>query len=434
MTLTYLIAAVILLLLNGFFVAGEFAMIASRRTKIEGMAATGDFRSKLALKSIRELSIMLAGAQLGITIASLALGYVAEPAVAHLIEAGLHDVSVPEEAAHTIAFVIALSIVSFFHLVIGEIAPKNIAISDPEKAALWLVIPFRLFTNLFRPLLWILNKAANGLLRMVGVEPQDEIHTAHSAREIGRMIDESAQGGMLKDHQHRLLEGALSLSDRDVASVMKPRTEMLAVPLTATPAEVEGLVTQTGYSRFPVFSEHIDRVLGFVHSKDLLSVPNEARHTRLPRRLIRPLLVVPETKKLHPLLYDMKRERKHFALVVDEHGGTSGVVSLEDLLEELVGDILDEHDLNPAEVQRVGPGRFVVSGTLPLEDLSKNVDLDIPEGEYDTLAGFLMERLGRIPRRRDEVRHGRWTMRVLSMHRRRVVQVLLEDQGPRSGD
>lgn len=434
MTLGYLVAAIVLLLLNGFFVAGEFAMIASRRTKIEGLAANGDLRGRLALKSIRELSIMLAGAQLGITIASLALGYVAEPAVAHLIESGLHSISIPEEASHTIAFVIALSIVSFFHMVVGEMAPKNIAISNPEKAALRLVIPFRLFTNLFRPILWLLNGAANGLLRLVGVEPQDEIHTAHSAREIGRMIGESAQGGMLKDHEHRLLSGALSLGDRDVASVMKPRTEMLAVPLTASPAEVEALVTETGYSRFPVFSEHIDHVLGFVHSKDLLSVPSEARDKRLPRRLIRPLLIVPETKKLHPLLYDMKRERKHFALVVDEHGGTSGVVSLEDLLEELVGDILDEHDLNPAEIQQVGPGRYVVTGTLPVDDLRRRVGLEIPEGEYETLAGFLMAKLGRIPRRRDEIEHAGWKLRVLSMHRRRVVQVLLEEHGAPTSD
>lgn len=434
MTFGYLVAAVVLLFLNGFFVAGEFAMIASRRTKIEALAAGGDLRGNLALKSIRELSIMLAGAQLGITIASLALGYVAEPAVAHLIEAALHNISVPEEASHTIAFVIALSIVSFFHMVIGEMAPKNIAISNPEKAALLLVIPFRLFTNLFRPILWVLNGAANSLLKLVGIEPQDEIHTAHSAREIGRMIGESAQGGMLKDHEHRLLSGALSLSDRDVASVMKPRTEMLAVPLTATPADVEGLVTETGYSRFPVFSEHIDRVLGFVHSKDLLSVPSDARDKRLPRRLIRPLLIVPETKKLHPLLYDMKRERKHFALVVDEHGGTSGVVSLEDLLEELVGDILDEHDLNPAEIQQAGPGRFVVMGTLPLDDLRRRIHLEVPEGDYETLAGFLMDRLGRVPRRRDEIKFEGWRMRVLSMHRRRVVQVLLEKQGPLGRD
>lgn len=434
MTVTYLVVAIIFLLLNGFFVAGEFAMIASRRTKLEGLAATGDFRSNLALKSIRELSIMLASAQLGITIASLALGYVAEPAVAHLIEAALHNVSIPEEASHTIAFVLALSLVSFLHLVVGEIAPKNIAISNPEKAALAIVIPFRLFTNIFRPILWFLNGAANGLLRLVGVEPQDEIHTAHSAREIGRMIGESAQGGMLKDHEHRLLSGALSLSNRDVASVMKPRTEMLAVPLTASPAEVEGLVTETGYSRFPVFSGDIDHVLGFVHSKDLLSVATDARDKRLPRRLIRPLLVVPETKKLHPLLYDMKRERKHFALVVDEHGGTSGVVSLEDLLEELVGDILDEHDLGQAEIQQVGPDRFVVTGTLPIDDLVKRVGLEIPDGEYETLAGFIMDRLGRIPRRRDEVDQGDWKMRVLSMHRRRVVQVLLEKRAAPATD
>jgi CBS domain containing-hemolysin-like protein len=418
--------AVVLLLANGFFVAAEFALIAARAAKIEKLASSGHRRARMALASARDLSFMLSAAQLGITMASLGLGYVAEPAVAHVLEEGLHLISVSPTVSHSIAFVIALVIVSFFHMVIGEMAPKNIAIAAPESSALWLAVPFRAYALVFRPFIWLFNVVANAGTRLVGVEPQDERSDVHTASEIGMIITESARGGLLDRFEHRLLAGAASFGERDAGSAMVPRTELVAVPTSTTPIEMEGVVVASGHTRIPVFEDDLDHILGFFHSKDLLKVPAKDYELDLPRDLIRPMLVVPESKKLHPLLFEMRRDRKHVALVVEEHGGTAGVITLEDLLEELVGEIRDEYDVTELGIEQLGEDRYLIPGSLRIDEAGDRLDVDLQEGEYETVAGFLMDQLGRIPRRRDVVIHGQWRLRVISMHRRRVVQVLLE--------
>jgi CBS domain containing-hemolysin-like protein len=431
MTLTYLLLAVGLLLANGFFVGAEFALVAARRSKIEALAEEGSRRATAALRSVRELSLMLAGAQLGITMASLGLGAVAEPAVAHLIEGPLGEV-VPEQTVHALALVIALIIVVFLHMVVGEMAPKNIAIAEPERSALWFAVPFRIYANGFRPFIAFLNWLANRGLRLMRIEPQDELRAVHSAEDIGMLIGEAARSGLLGRFEHRLLSGAVEFGDKDSATVMIPRTEMVAVPDTATAAEIEKVVVESGLSRLPMYRGDIDNVIGFVHAKDLLRIDEAERDRPLLRRLIRQMLIVPESLRLHPLLYEMRRQRQHFTLVLDEHGGTAGVVTLEDLLEELVGDIRDEYDPAETDIARFGEGRFVVPGTMHVAELSERLGLELPEGEYETIAGFLMDRLGRIPNRRDTVEHNGWKIRVLAMHRRRVVQVLVEqpEQAP----
>jgi CBS domain containing-hemolysin-like protein len=429
----WLLAATVgLLVANGFFVGAEFAVIAARRTKIDKLAESGDLRARLAQKSIKELSFMLAGVQLGITMASLALGAVAEPAVAHLIEIGIESFAeLPSGVLHTISFVIALTIVVFFHMVIGEMAPKNIAIAEPERTALWVAIPLRIYANLFRPFIRLLNGIANAGIRLFGVEPQEERTEVHTAGELRAMIADSAREGMVGAFEERLLSGAIGFGTRDAASIMVPRTEMVAVPSTVTPAELERNVLETGHSRFPVYAGDVDNVIGFVHSKDLLKIAPRDRSRPLDRRWIRQMLVVPESLRLHPLLVNMRRERRQFALVVDEHGGTAGIVTLEDLLEELVGEIRDEYDFSEAGVEQLSDRRFLVPGSYPIYEAGERLGVDLPEGEYETVAGFLMDRLGRIPRRRDVVEHDGWRLRVRAMHRRRVVQVLIEpsDEG-----
>ena len=423
----YLVVALGLLAANGFFMGAEFAVIAARRTKIDQLAAGGDLRARAAQKSIKELSFMLAGVQLGITMASLGLGAVAEPAVAHLIEAGLESVAdLPAGLLHSVSFVVALTIVVFFHMVIGEMAPKNVAIAEPEKTAMWLALPLRLYANLFRPFIRLLNGIANAGIRLFGVEPQEERTEVHTAGELRAMIADSAREGMLGGFEHRLLSGAIGFGTRDAASIMVPRTEMVAVPRTVTPAALEGLVLETGHSRFPIYGDNLDEVLGFVHAKDLLKIPASRRNRQLDARWIRQMLVVPESLRLHPLLVSMRRERNHFALVADEHGGTSGIVALEDLLEELVGEIQDEYDFTEAGVEKLSERRFLVPGNYPIYEAAERLGVDLPEGEYETVAGFLMDRLGRIPKRRDMVVHEEWRLRVRAMHRRRVVQVLIE--------
>ena len=427
MTWTYLALAVVLLLLNGFFVGAEFALIAARRSKIEQLAAEGSKRAAVALRSVKELSLMLAGAQLGITMASLGLGAVAEPAVARLLEGAIESlVHLSPTVLHTVSFVIALAIVIFFHMVIGEMAPKNIAIAEPERTALWLAAPFRFYTLLFRPFISLLNVMANAGVRAFGVEPRDELENIHSSSEIGLLISESARGGHINKFEHRLLSGAIAFSERDAASVMVPRTDLIGAPHTATPNDLEQLVLESGHSRFPIYVKNLDTIIGFFHARDLLKVTEEERDHPLPRRFLRKMLVVPESLKLHPLLVQMRANRQHFALVLDEHGGTAGIVTIEDLLEELVGEIRDEYDVTELGIERLAEDRFIIPGTLHTGEASSRLGLDLPDGEYETVAGFIMDQLGRIPQRRDVVHHERWRLRVLTMHRRRVVQVLAE--------
>jgi CBS domain containing-hemolysin-like protein len=420
-----------LLLLNGFFVGAEFALIAARRSRLEKLAEAGSARARVALRSATELSFTLAGAQLGITMASLGLGAVAEPAIADtLVQLTKPIAEIPHAALHSIAFVVALAIVVFLHMVVGEMAPKNVAIAEPEKTALIVAFPFRLFTNLLRPFIALLNLLARAGLKLFGVEQRDELQAAHSPGEIGMMISEAAKGGMIDPIEHRLLRGAVAFSERDAASVMVPRTDIVAAPLDVTPAELEKLVIETGHSRIPLYTENLDHIVGFFHIKDLLKVPDDRRDKPLSRRFIRQMLVVPESLKLHPLLLAMRRQRRHFALVVDEHGGTAGVVTLEDLLEELVGEIRDEHDVGELGIIVLGEGRYRVPGTLRIDEIETRIGADLPEGEYETVAGFLMDRLGRIPEPDDVVAHDGWTLRVASMQGRRVEQVIVEKTGP----
>jgi CBS domain containing-hemolysin-like protein len=426
----HLLVSVVLLLANGFFVAAEFALVAARRTKVEEAAENGGAGAAAALKSMRELSFMLAGVQLGITMASLGLGYVAEPAVAAAIEGALHDVvNLPATLLHSISFVVALTIVVFFHMVVGEMAPKNIAISEPERAAVWLGIPIRIYANVFRPFIALLNAIANAGVRALGVNPRDEIGTLHTAGEIEHMVSESAREGLVDPFEERLLRGVIALGERDAASAMAPRTELIAVPVSASPADIERISLETGRSRIPVYREDLDHIVGFVHVKDLFRIPASERESPFPAHFVRPMLIVPESLKLRPLLAEMRRERRHVALVIDEHGGTAGIVTLEDLVEELVGEIRDEHDVAELGIERLAEDRYLVPGGLRIDEAESRLGLCLPEGEYETVAGFLMERLGRIPRRRDTVEHDGWRLKVRNMHRRRVIQVLVERMG-----
>jgi magnesium and cobalt exporter, CNNM family len=345
MTGWLLLLAALLLLANGFFVAVEFAVVASRRTKLEALATEGSVQARFALDASRELSLQLAGAQLGITMASLGLGAVAEPAIAHLLEDAIEVFgSVSPGVLHAISFTLALTIVVFLHMVVGEMVPKNIAIAQPERTVLRLAIPNRLYMAVFRPVTRLLNAVANAGVRALGVEPRDDLASVHTADEIAGMLATSREEGVIEEMAHELLSGALDFGDEPVRAVMVPREQVVTVPSDATVAEAEAVVVETGHSRLPVVGRDLDEVIGFIHAKDLLTVPAAARERPLPLGRIRRMLVVPETQAVDDVLVAMRRARIHLAAVVDADGRTVGVASLEDILEDLVGDIRDESD------------------------------------------------------------------------------------------
>jgi len=342
---TNLALAAVLLLANGFFVAVEFALIASRRTKVEALAEEGSASARAAAQAMRRLNVQLAGAQLGITMASLLLGFVAEPAVAGLIEDAIGTVvELPDRLLHTLGFVVALVIVAFLHMVIGEMVPKNVAIAQPERTLLALALPNRAYVAVFGPILHVLNALSNAGVRLMGIEPRDELATAASADELALMLAASREEGLIEEVAHQLLSGALDLGDRKVTTVMVPRSGVVWLPATATPAEAEALIVSSGHTRLLVAGEGLDEVLGFVHAKDLLTVPVEARARPLPLGRVRRMLVLEAGATLDEARREMQQNRKHLALIAGPGGETRGIATLEDVIEALVGDIRDETD------------------------------------------------------------------------------------------
>jgi CBS domain containing-hemolysin-like protein len=336
---------VALLLANGFFVAVEFALIASRRTKVEALADEGSRSARLARQAMGHLNLQLAGAQLGITMASLLLGYVAEPTIAGLLEDAIGNlVELPDRVLHTLGFVIALVIVAFLHMVVGEMVPKNVAIAQPERTLLALALPNRAYVAVFGPLLRVLNAMSNAGVRLFGIEPRDEMATAASADELAVMLAASREEGLIEETAHRLMSGALDLGDREVTTVMVPRERVVWLPRSATPAEAEALVQRSGHTRLLVAGDGVDDVLGFVHAKDLLTIRPEGRARPLPLGRVRRMPVLDALVTLDDARRAMQRARIHMAVVKDREGRTLGIATLEDVIEALVGDIRDESD------------------------------------------------------------------------------------------
>jgi CBS domain containing-hemolysin-like protein len=391
--------AVVLLALNGFFVAAEFALLASRRSRIEQLAAEGDRRARHALAGLREITLMLAGAQLGITMCSLGLGAVAEPAVAGVIEGVLGEAfTLSDTTRHIIAFSIALSIVVFLHMVVAEMAPKSWAIAHPEKSALLLARPFRLFVGLLRPLIRFLNGLANITVKAFGVEPQDERAMAHSPSDLLLLIEESADHGGIAADEHELLARSLELSGLMAADAMTVRRDIVAVGAEATAELVAAEAHRTGRTRIVVHEGDLDHVRGFVHAKDLLRLEHGTWASTLVGTLTRPIMVTPEHHGLEDLLLEMRTRRQHISLVVDEHGMVMGLVTLEDVIEELIGDFDDESDRRLGDAEALADGGWRIPGTMRVDLFEECTGVALPEGEWQTVAGYVIDALDEIPK------------------------------------
>jgi CBS domain containing-hemolysin-like protein len=375
---------------------------------------------------------MLAGAQLGITMASLGLGAVAEPAVASLLEGLLEALDLPSGARHGIAFALALAIVVFLHMVVGEMAPKSWAISHPEASALALARPFRAFALVLRPFIRLLNTLANGVVRLCGVEPQDELALAHSPADLLLLLNESVGQGTLDSDQHDLLARSLELSGLDALSAMTPRREIVSVHAGAGVDEVERVASESGRSRILVHEGDLDHVPGVVHVKDLLLLDGEARATTTARSLLRPVLVTHESHALEDLLLDMREQRLHLAVVIDELGTVAGLVTMEDVLEELIGDFEDESDRTTRRLRRLPGGAWAAAGTLRPDELAERAGVVLPEGTWDTVAGWIIATLDRIPSVGDVAEVDGATVEVTAMDGFGIEEVVIRPGRPGS--
>ncbi|MFE3519306.1 hemolysin family protein [Streptomyces sp. NPDC059166] len=426
--LLLLLAAFLLILANGFFVAAEFGLVTVERPDAERAAAEGDRRSRTVVAALRELSFQLSGTQLGITITSLVVGMLAEPALAQLLAGPLTATGLPRGVVPGVSVVIGMLLASAVQMVIGELVPKNWAVSRPLQVARFVAGPQHRFSALLRPVITALNTVANRLVRLLGVEPTDELASARTPGELVSLARHSAEAGTLEQDTADLFVRTLSLAGLTAQHVMTPRVRVSALQASATAADVLNLTRATGLSRFPVYRERIDEVVGMVHLKNALAVPAGER-LRTPVGLIAvPPLLVPETLPVEQLLQRLRSEQP-IAVVVDEYGGTAGVVTLEDIIEELVGEVRDEHDAEGDDRPELVPvvaddGRagWDVEGSTRVLTLLR-IGLDVPEGPYETVAGLVADLLGRIPAPGDRAELPGWRIHVRQVGHYRAEQV-----------
>ena len=410
-------AVVVLVLGTSFFVAVEFALVAVDRARIDRQAAEGDRRARVVAGLLSQLSFHLSGAQLGITITSVVLGFIAEPVVAELLEPAF---------GRGPSIVTALVLATVFQMVVGELVPKAVAIARPDRSARVLAPFAAVYGRLFGPLIRLLNNAANRAVRRFGIEPVEELTSVRSLEELEYLIRSSGEEGTLAPEAYSLVRRALRFEDKIAADALVPRVDVVWIPADASVADLVGLAVESGRSRFPVCGVDLDDVVGVVHVKDVYRLPYEDRATTPVSQITIEAWVVPEVADLGELLDEFRRLGTHLAIVVDEYGGTAGVLTLEDVLEELVGEIDDEHDAAPHRLSAVLPvGIHELPGTLHPDEVLDACGFEIPEGPYETLAGFVVDRLARIPEAGARFEHAGWHVEVVEMDRLRVALVRL---------
>src|SRR5438034_765471 len=428
-----LIAVVLLVLANAFFVAAEFALVAARRTRIDALVRRGDRKAKTVQTALQDLYRQLSAAQLGITVASILLGYVAQDTVAHLF----HDWFAALPAALSfltrggVASTVAVAVISFLHVVFGEQAPKAWAITYPEGTSRWIAAPLIFFSWITRPFTDLLNWSANRVVRLLGIRSATaELERIHSPEEIRMLVEQSRKTGRLAADDARLLEGVFEFSEKTAREVMTPRTDIVALPLDLSLEEAADQVAVAGRSRYPVYRETLDDVVGLVHAKDILAGLRSAKGGSL-RAVLRPAVFVPGTREVEDVLADMKRQKIHLAIVLDEFGGTAGLVTMEDLLEEIVGQIYDEYDRPSGELRAAPAGVApIIAGSVPIREVNSAFGLELGEQDYTTIGGFLFGAIGRLPRPGDQVAVKGAVFEIVEVEGRRVGTVRVLRSGP----
>src|SRR5215217_4493827 len=425
-----LLAVLVLVVADAFFEAAEFALVSARRTRIEAMVRQGDRKAKAVQAAQQDLYRQLSAAQLGITVASILLGFVAEDTVAFFLRDWF--ASLPTWlsflARGGIASVIAISLISFLHVVFGEQAPKALAITHPESVSRWVATPLLIFSWITRPATGLLNSSANWLIRLMGIkDASSELERIHSPEEIRMLVEQSEEGGSLQQQDARLLEGVFEFSEKTAQEVMTPRTQMAALEADFTVEAAADQVAIHGRSRYPAYTESLDDIIGVVHAKDILAAIR-ARPGQTVRVIMRPPLFVPGTREVEDVLADMKRLKNHLALVLDEYGGTAGLVTMEDLLEEIVGPIYDEYD--PQDRPGTADGAARVDGAMPITEFNSQYDAALDDADYTTLGGYVFGQLGRLPRPGDRVTVGPHIFEVVEMDGRRVKSLRLHTAPP----
>lgn len=434
-TFSKILLVILLVLANGFFVASEFALVAVRKSRIEAMVAEGDRAAVRLLGMLNNLNAYISATQLGITLSSLGLGWIGEPAVAAILEPILirlgeltgAEFLMSGTVLHTISFAIAFSFITFLHIVFGELAPKTAALELSERVSFLVAAPLLIFYKIFSYPIRLLDWAGTKTVRLFGLHPSGEHGSSYTEEEIRSLINLSQESGHLNEEERRLINKVFEFSETTVKEAMIPRTAIVAVPESSTLDEISKCFATSGYSRLPVYRGSLDEIAGFIHSKDLAGYMLKPKSFKLAQILHKPNYVV-DTAHLEDVLRQMQKEKFHFGFVVDEHGGVEGIITLEDLLEEIVGDISDEHDEEVNEQIDPQPdGSYLLDGSLAVRDLNRRLEMNVPVSEgYTTIAGFLMSEAGEILDEGQMVPFNGHVFKVEKVDKRRIKQVRME--------
>jgi magnesium and cobalt exporter, CNNM family len=436
------IGAIVLLTAGtAVFVAAEFSLTALERSTVEANARSGDRRDHMVRRAHRTLSFQLSGAQVGISITTLATGYLAEPVVGRLIRPGIDAIGVPERFAGGLALFFAVVIATSVSMVFGELVPKNLAVARPVQTARWSAGPQLLFSAIFTPLIRMTNGTANWILRRLGIEPAEELRSARSPQELVSLVRSSARSGALDQATAVLVDRSLQFGERTAEELMTPRSKIEALESDSTAADLVAAAIKTGYSRFPIIDGDLDETVGIAHVKQVFEVPPERRASTALSTLALPVAKVPSTLDGDAVMTQIRANGLQTALVVDEYGGTAGMVTMEDLIEEIVGDVRDEHDVEPPDVVAAGRG-WQVSGLLRIDEVADATGFRAPEGDYETIGGLVLEKLGHIPDQAESIELTafdpdgaalddpiRWLATVVRMDGRRIDLLELTELG-----
>lgn len=429
------VAVLVLLAANAYFVAVEFGLVAVDRTKVDLAVEAGDHRASVVAALLRRLSFHLSGVQFGITVCSVVLGVLSEPVIGSLLRPVLEPV-LSARAARSVSVVVALIAVTVLQMVLSELIPKAIAVAKPMETIRALAPTQRVVAFIGSPIIRLFDGAATGFIRRLGIEPAHELSSVRSRHELVRLVASSGASGTMATDEAELVTRAFRFTEKTVAEALTPRPDVLALPLSATGADLAALSVKSGRSRFPVYDGDLDDVVGVVHVKALFDVEVTERSAVPVMTLMTEPVVVPESRELDSLLAEMRHRGAYLVVVADEYGGTAGIITLEDLLEELVGEIDDEHDEATAVAAPDANGEIVVGGGLHVDEVEDATGFEMPDGDYETIAGFALDRLGRIPEVGAEFEVEGWRFRVVEMDRRRVARLSVTQVGdePEIGD
>ncbi len=437
-----LLVVVLLLFANAFFVATEFALVSVRKTRLAQLSKEGNKLAKIALDSINHLDRSIAAVQLGITIASIGLGWVGEAALVKLIQPIFNFLpdSMQAVATHSLAVSIAFALITFMHVVIGELMPKSIAIQHPETTALVVAKPMSFITKIFTPFIFLLNGFGNWLLSLMKIPPAHVGHLVHTVEELDMIIDESHKEGVLNDTEKDILQNVFKFSDIMAKQVMVPRPDVVSIPIDISQEELKKLTIENQYTRYPVYEEDLDKVVGILHLKDLYTLIIEGKEIIL-KDILRPAILVPETLTIDKLVHEFKTKRAQMALVIDEFGGVSGLVTLEDVLEEIVGEVQDEFDEEEANIRQIYENEYIANAMMRIDEFNDYFQLEaqneVEDEDIETIGGLVIKNLGHIAKEGDCCTIDGFTFKVIEVDGARIVKIkiiapekpLLEEEG-----